>query len=71
MTDKLITKEIIPEIRIGVGGNIDAGKSSFVGVMTKNVLDNGRGYARSFVMKHKHELESGRTSVVVQHYITK
>ena len=70
MTEKLITKEdVIPEIRIGVGGNIDAGKSSFVGVMTKNVLDNGRGYARSFVMKHKHELESGRTSVVVQHYI--
>ena len=59
----------IPEIRIGVGGNIDAGKSSFVGVMTKNVLDNGRGYARSFIMKHKHELESGRTSVIVQHYI--
>ena len=69
MTDELIKKEIIPEIRVGVGGNIDAGKSSFVGVMTQNVLDNGRGYARSFVMKHKHELESGRTSVVVQHYI--
>ena len=61
--------DTIPEIRIAVGGNIDAGKSSFVGVMTQNVLDNGRGYARSFVMKHKHELESGRTSVVVQHYI--
>jgi GTPase len=59
----------IPEIRIGVGGNIDAGKSTFVGVMTKNLLDNGRGYARSFIMKHKHELESGRTSVLVQHYI--
>ena len=58
-----------PEIRIGVGGNIDAGKSTFVGVMTQNVLDNGRGYARSFIMKHKHELESGRTSVLVQHYI--
>ena len=61
--------KIIPEVRIGVGGNIDAGKSSFVGVMTKNVLDNGRGYARSFIMKHKHELETGRTSVLVQHYI--
>jgi GTPase len=61
--------KIYPEIRIGVGGNIDAGKSSFVGVITKNVLDNGRGYARSFIMKHKHELESGRTSVLVQHYI--
>jgi len=58
-----------PEIRIGVGGNVDAGKSSFVGVITKNILDNGRGYARSFVLKHKHEQESGRTSTVSQQYI--
>ena len=68
--DKLsISGKTTPEIRIGVGGNIDAGKSSFVGVMTQNILDNGRGYARSFIMKQKHELESGRTSVIVQHYI--
>lgn len=59
----------IPEIRIGVGGNVDAGKSSFVGVITKQVLDNGRGYARSLIMRYKHELESGRTSSIAQHYI--
>ena len=58
-----------PEIRIGVGGNVDAGKSSFVGVITKNILDNGRGYARSFILKHKHEQETGRTSAVSQQYI--
>lgn len=58
-----------PEIRIGVGGNVDAGKSSWVGVITKNILDNGRGYARSFVLKHKHEHETGRTSAVSQQYI--
>jgi len=58
-----------PEIRIGVGGNVDAGKSSFVGVITKNILDNGRGYARSFILKHKHEQETGRTSTVSQQYI--
>jgi len=58
-----------PEIRIGVGGNVDAGKSSWVGVITKNILDNGRGYARSFVLKHKHEQETGRTSAVSQQYI--
>ena len=57
------------EVRIGIGGNVDAGKSSFVGVMTKNILDNGRGYARSFVMKHKHEQETGRTSSATQQYI--
>lgn len=61
--------ETVPEIRIGVGGNVDAGKSSFVGVITKNKLDDGRGYARSFVLKHKHEKESGRTSALSQQYI--
>lgn len=59
----------IPEIRIGVGGNVDAGKSSFVGVITHDVLDNGRGLARSFVLRHKHEQESGRTSSSSQKYI--
>ena len=58
-----------PEIRIGVGGNVDAGKSSFVGVITKNVLDNGRGYARSFVMRHKHEQQTGRTTSTTHQYI--
>jgi GTPase len=33
------------------------------------VLDNGRGFARSFVFRHKHEQESGRTSAVSQQYI--
>jgi GTPase len=61
--------KILQEIRIGVGGNVDAGKSSFVGVITKQVLDNGRGYARSLIMRYKHEIESGRTSSIAQHYI--
>jgi len=59
----------IPEIRIGIGGNVDAGKSSFVGVMTRDILDNGRGFARSFVLRHKHEQETGRTSSSSQQYI--
>jgi GTPase len=58
-----------PEIRVGVGGNVDAGKSSFVGVITRDVLDNGRGLARSFVLRHKHEQETGRTSSASQQYI--
>ena len=58
-----------PEIRIGVLGNVDSGKSSTIGVITKNVLDDGKGYARSLVMKHPHEKESGRTSDVSQLYV--
>jgi GTPase len=70
-TIKLIkSPELQPiEFRIGVGGNVDAGKSSFVGVITKNILDNGRGFARSFVLKHKHEKETGRTSSVSHQFI--
>lgn len=36
--------------------------SSFVGVISTGVLDNGNGSARKTVAKHLHEIESGRTS---------
>lgn len=56
------------EIRIGIMGNVDSGKSTLTGVLTKDVLDDGRGRARSLVMKHKHELATGRTSCVTHQY---
>lgn len=52
-------------------GNVNASKTSFVGVLTKNVLDDGNGYARSLVTKIKHEQETGRTSTHSFHYIIK
>lgn len=69
MASSSVSENPPPEIRIGVGGNVDAGKSSFVGVITRDVLDNGRGFARSFVLRHKHELDTGRTSSSSQQYI--
>lgn len=45
-------------------GNVDAGKSTLLGVLTHGGLDNGRGLARQKLFRHKHELESGRTSSV-------
>lgn len=45
-------------------GNVDAGKSTLLGVLTHGELDNGRGYARQRLFRHKHEMESGRTSSV-------
>jgi GTPase len=56
------------EIRIGVIGSVDSGKSTITGVLTKNMLDDGRGSARSHVMRHPHELKSGRTSSIIAHY---
>lgn len=52
------------EIRVAVVGNVDAGKSTLLGVLTYGELDNGRGMARLKLFRHKHEIESGRTSSV-------
>jgi GTPase len=52
------------ELRICVVGNVDAGKSTLLGVLTKNQLDDGRGKVRVNLFRHKHEVETGRTSSV-------
>merc|ERR550534_3202368 len=52
------------EVRVAVVGNVDAGKSTLLGVLTHGELDNGRGTARMKLFRHKHEMESGRTSSV-------
>lgn len=49
---------------MAVVGNVDAGKSTLLGVLTHGELDNGRGYARQKLFRHKHEQETGRTSSV-------
>ncbi|KAH7041394.1 P-loop containing nucleoside triphosphate hydrolase protein [Microdochium trichocladiopsis] len=56
--------ENVIETRIAVVGNVDAGKSSMLGVLVKGDLDDGRGRARVNLFRHKHEIESGRTSSV-------
>lgn len=50
------------ETRVAVVGNVDAGKSSLLGVLTKGKLDDGRGRARVSLFRHKHEIESGQYS---------
>ncbi|KAK4465667.1 GTP-binding protein 1 [Cladorrhinum samala] len=58
------TVEDVIETRIAVVGNVDAGKSSMLGVLVKGDLDDGRGKARINLFRHKHEIETGRTSSV-------
>lgn len=53
---------MIDEVKIVVCGPVDAGKSSLIGVLNNGILDDGRGSSRKLVLKHNHELESGRTS---------
>ena len=57
------------EIRIAAIGNVDSAKSTTISVIANNVLDDGKGKARSMIMKHPHEKDTGRTSSVTQHYI--
>lgn len=57
--------------RPAVAGSMDSGKSTLVAVLTNGadgrpLLDNGRGSARMAVFRHKHEIESGRTSSISQ-----
>merc|ERR1712151_116428 len=64
MLRKDSTEKDFIEVRVAVIGNVDAGKSTVLGVLTHAELDNGRGYARQKLFRHRHELESGRTSAV-------
>ncbi len=50
---------------------MDAGKSTLVAVLSQGArgrpgLDDGRGAARLAVLRHKHEIETGRTSSICQ-----
>jgi GTPase len=57
------------DVRVAVIGNVDSGKSTLVGVLTKGINDDGRGSARSKVFNFGHESENGRTSSIGQEII--
>jgi len=70
MADQATLAKAAPaDIRVGVVGNVDAGKSTLIGVLTSGNLDDGRGLARSSIFRHKHEIESGRTSSISHHVL--
>ena len=57
------------EIRIAVLGNVDSGKTTLISSLSNKILDNGRGSARSRIFKHKHEIDTGRTSSISYNYL--
>ena len=59
-----LPEEIPVDIKIASIGNVDAGKSTLIGSLLSGELDDGRGKTRAKVFRHRHELESGRTSSV-------
>lgn len=50
------------EIKIGLIGEEQSGKSTLVGVLVTDNLDNGLGLASKNVFRHKHEVICGKTS---------
>jgi elongation factor 1-alpha len=61
--------QLIQEISVAVCGSVDAGKSTLVGVLTTNTLDDGKGKARSSVFTFPHEQVTGRTSAIGHRFI--
>ena len=53
-----------PPARVVLVGTSGAGKSTLVAALALGLLDDGRGSARSAVMRHRHELEEGTSSTV-------
>ena len=54
--------EIRKDVCVVITGSIDVGKSSLLGVIISGELDDGKGYARSKIAKHPHEIKTGKTS---------
>lgn len=54
------------DVRVAVIGNVDSGKSTLVGVLSKGIMDDGRGSARLKVFNFNHEANNGRTSSIGQ-----
>lgn len=52
------------DVKVAIAGNVDAGKSTLLSVLTNGKNDNGRGAARLSVFNFPHEVTSGRTSSI-------
>ena len=50
------------EIRVGLIGEEDSGKSTLVGCLISDKRDNGKGLTRTNVFRHRHEINCGKTS---------
>ena len=59
------------EVRIASIGNVDSGKSTTISVLSKNIMDNGKGIARENLLKHPHEKTTGRTSCISHSFVRK
>ncbi|KAJ3565815.1 hypothetical protein NPX13_g7361 [Xylaria arbuscula] len=57
------------QLRVSLTGPTNSGKTTMLGTLANGTLDDGRGRSRSYLLKHRHEVASGRTSSVAQELI--
>ncbi|KAI1163657.1 GTP-binding protein [Nemania serpens] len=57
------------QLRVSLTGPTTSGKTTLLGTLANGTLDDGRGRSRSYLLKHRHEVASGRTSSVAQELI--
>jgi len=56
-------------LRVAVIGNVDSGKSTIVSVLSKGILDDGRGSARTRISNYAHESENGKTTSITHEIV--
>ncbi|KAG0358964.1 GTP binding protein [Gamsiella multidivaricata] len=64
VTSRLVDEHHFLEIRVALVGGPDAGKSTLLGRLAHGIADNGRGKARLNLLRHRHEISTGRTSSI-------
>ena len=67
--ERIPLDEIKETIGINVVGRVNSGKSTLIGIFVKGMLDDGKGAARSFLLKHPQEIKKGQTADIHQAFI--
>ena len=60
---------LLPEKRILLLGDTESGKTTFISYLVKDKVDTEKCKARLYVLKHKHEIETGKTSSFNYQYL--
>ncbi|KAI0203832.1 GTP-binding protein [Astrocystis sublimbata] len=59
----------VEQLRVLLTGPTTSGKTTLLGTLANGTLDDGKGRSRSYLLKHRHEVASGRTSSIAQELI--
>lgn len=60
---------LVPEKRILLLGDTETGKTTFISYLVKDKVDTENCKARLYILKHKHEIETGKTSSFNYQYL--